>query len=71
MRRHWDRFQKAYQDALSRCSTPQAPWYVIPANHKWFRNLAVSQVIRDTLDGLSLKLPLVFHLPQWAKGKKA
>ena len=69
MRRHWARFQQAYEDALSRCSTAQAPWYIIPANHKWFRNLAVSQVIRDTLEGLSLKIPLVSRLPQWAKGK--
>ena len=38
-------------------STKHAPWYVIPANHKWFRNLAVSQIIADTMDDMGLKLP--------------
>ena len=38
-------------------STKRAPWYVIPANHKWFRNLAVSQIIADTMDEMGLKLP--------------
>jgi Polyphosphate kinase 2 (PPK2) len=38
-------------------STKRAPWYIIPANHKWFRNLAVSQIIADTMDEMGLKLP--------------
>ncbi len=38
-------------------STKRAPWYVIPANHKWFRDLAVSQIIVDTMDEMGLKLP--------------
>jgi hypothetical protein len=38
-------------------STKRAPWYIIPANHKWFRNLAVSQIIADTMDDMGLKLP--------------
>ena len=42
---------------LERCSTAHAPWYVIPSNHKWFRNLAVSRIIADTLDDLRMKLP--------------
>ena len=41
----------------SATSTKHAPWYVIPANHKWFRNLAVSQIIADTMDEMGLKLP--------------
>ena len=43
-RRFWDEYTEAYEDALARCSTKHAPWYVIPANKKWFRNLAVSQI---------------------------
>ena len=42
---------------LRRCSTAHAPWYVIPSNHKWFRNLAVSQIVADTLDDLKMKPP--------------
>ena len=42
---------------LRKCSTKFAPWYLIPANHKWFRNLAVSQILRDTLDRMDLKFP--------------
>jgi Polyphosphate kinase 2 (PPK2) len=38
-------------------STKRAPWYVIPSNHKWFRNLAISQIIADTMDEMGLKLP--------------
>lgn len=56
-RRYWDDYQKAYEDALSRCSTPWAPWFIIPANRKWFRNLAVSQIIVETLEGLKMKFP--------------
>jgi hypothetical protein len=48
---------KAYEDAMALTSTKRAPWYVIPANHKWFRNLAVSQIIADTMDEMGLKLP--------------
>ena len=42
---------------LRKCSTDDAPWYVIPANRKWFRNLAVSQILRDTLENMDLKFP--------------
>jgi polyphosphate kinase 2 (PPK2 family) len=35
----------AYEEALSRCSTKHAPWFIIPANHKWFRNLAITRVV--------------------------
>jgi PPK2 family polyphosphate:nucleotide phosphotransferase len=48
-REHWDVYRKAYEDALSECSTKAAPWYVIPANRKWFRNLAVMETIVETL----------------------
>ncbi|MGA2627700.1 MAG: polyphosphate kinase 2 family protein [Candidatus Bathyarchaeia archaeon] len=56
-RRYWNRYMTAYEDVLKFCSTEWAPWYLIPANHKWFRNLAVSQIIVETLEGLNMKFP--------------
>jgi len=56
-RKYWDDYKKAYEAALTRCSTSQAPWYVIPANKKWFRNLAVSHIIVETLEAMKLKFP--------------
>ena len=56
-RAFWDDYTKAYEAMLERCSTAHAPWYVIPSNHKWFRNLAVSRILADTLDDLRMKLP--------------
>jgi PPK2 family polyphosphate:nucleotide phosphotransferase len=53
----WPQYIEAYEDAMALTSTKRAPWYVIPANHKWFRNLAVSQIIADTMDGMGLQLP--------------
>jgi PPK2 family polyphosphate:nucleotide phosphotransferase len=53
----WPKYIEAYEDALERTSTKHAPWYVIPANHKWFRDLAISEIIADTLDEMGLKLP--------------
>ena len=58
-RRHWEEYQKAYEDAIAKCSTKAAPWHVIPANHKWFRNFAVSEVVIQTLEGLRMKFPEV------------
>lgn len=56
-RAYWDDYQEAYQDALAKCSTKYAPWYVVPANKKWFRNMAVSQMIVDALEELHMKYP--------------
>jgi PPK2 family polyphosphate:nucleotide phosphotransferase len=56
-RKHWDDYIAAYEEALSRCSTDLAPWFVIPANKKWFRNLAVAQVLADTLTDLDPRYP--------------
>jgi polyphosphate kinase 2 (PPK2 family) len=56
-RQYWDEYTAAYEDMLRKCSTKHAPWYLIPANHKWFRNLAVSQILRDALDSMDLKFP--------------
>jgi PPK2 family polyphosphate:nucleotide phosphotransferase len=56
-RTRWDDFVAAYEDVIARCSTKWAPWFVIPADRKWFRNLAVSQIILDTLEGLDMQYP--------------
>lgn len=48
-RRFWDDYIEAYEEALSKCSTKNAPWYIVPANHKWFRNLSVAKTLVDTL----------------------
>ncbi len=56
-RKYWDKYMISYEKALSRCSTPWAPWYVIPANLKWFRNWAVAQIIVNTLERMKLKFP--------------
>jgi PPK2 family polyphosphate:nucleotide phosphotransferase len=53
----WSKYQSAYEDALSLTSTDHAPWFVIPSNHKWFRNLAISEIVADTLEAMKLKLP--------------
>ena len=53
----WPQYVKAYEDVLALTSTKWAPWYVIPANHKWFRNLAISQIITETMEDMGLKLP--------------
>jgi PPK2 family polyphosphate:nucleotide phosphotransferase len=58
-RRFWDQYQKAYEDMLNHTSTAQAPWYVVPADHKWFTRLAVAGVIYHTLKGLKLAYPAV------------
>jgi len=56
-RSYWDAYIKAFEDMLRECSTRRAPWYVIPANHKWFRNLAVSQILVETLETMKISLP--------------
>jgi PPK2 family polyphosphate:nucleotide phosphotransferase len=56
-RPYWKKYMRAYSDALGRCSTRHAPWFIIPANRKWFRNLAVSRIIVQTLEGLGMEYP--------------
>ena len=53
----WDAYQSAYQIALEKCSTAAAPWHVIPANRKWFRDLAVSEIIAATLEEMKIQAP--------------
>lgn len=56
-REHWDAYQEAYEDALSKCSTEWAPWYIIPGDRKWFRNLAVSEIMLETLEAMKMEFP--------------
>lgn len=56
-RQYWDEYDAAYEDVLSKCSTESAPWFVIPSDHKWFRNLAISQIIVKTMENIGIKLP--------------
>jgi PPK2 family polyphosphate:nucleotide phosphotransferase len=56
-RKLWNQYMAAYEDALSRCSTEAAPWFIIPANKKWMRNLAVSQILLETFERLNPKFP--------------
>ena len=53
----------AYEDALSRCSTEQAPWFVVPANRKWFRDLAIGDILADALEALNPQYPPRPDLP--------
>jgi PPK2 family polyphosphate:nucleotide phosphotransferase len=53
----WDAYTAAFEDALSKCSTKHAPWFVIPSNHKWFRNLAISRIVSEALESLNMKFP--------------
>jgi polyphosphate kinase 2 (PPK2 family) len=56
-RQYWDDYVKAHEDAIARCSTPWAPWYVIPANRKWFRNLAVADILVRPLEDMDMRFP--------------
>jgi PPK2 family polyphosphate:nucleotide phosphotransferase len=56
-RKFWDDYTDAYEDVLTRCSTEHAPWYIIPSDKKWFRNLAVSHIIAETLKDMKMKFP--------------
>ena len=58
-RAHWDDYQKAFEDVFNHTSTSWAPWYVIPADHKWFTHVAVSDIIVSKLKSLNLKYPSV------------
>ncbi|HKX16755.1 MAG TPA: PPK2 family polyphosphate kinase [bacterium] len=56
-RKFWDDYMAAYEDVLSRCSTERAPWFVIPADHKWFRNLVVARIVVESLEDLHMRYP--------------
>ena len=56
-RKSWDEYMQAYEDLLSRCSTKRAPWFIIPSDQKWFRNLAVSNIVAAEMKGMKIKFP--------------
>lgn len=56
-REYWDDYEAAYEDVFRECSTDEAPWFVIPSDHKWFRNLAISKIIIDTFEKMEIKPP--------------
>ncbi|WP_020520666.1 PPK2 family polyphosphate kinase [Catelliglobosispora koreensis] len=63
-RAYWPAYQEAYQDALARCSTDHAPWYVVPADRKWYRDWAVAHLLLDAMSGLNLRYPAADFDPQ-------
>lgn len=56
-RARWDDYQVAFEDAINRCATPHAPWFVVPANRKWYRNLVVAKTIADALEDMNPQFP--------------
>ena len=56
-RAFWDSYQEAFEDAISKCSTEYAPWYVVPANKKWYRNLVIARTVADTLEAMDPQYP--------------
>ena len=57
-REFWNKYTKAYEDVLTKTSTKYASWHIIPSDHKWFRNLAVSKIVAEKLESLNMKLPV-------------
>lgn len=53
----WPKYIEAYEEVFARTSTKHAPWYIIPANHKWFRNLAISTIVAESIEAMKLELP--------------
>lgn len=56
-RDRWDDYMRAFEDVFARCSHPWAPWYIVPANHKWYRNLFISSVIVAAMERLNMQYP--------------
>jgi PPK2 family polyphosphate:nucleotide phosphotransferase len=56
-RKYWGDYQEAYEEALSQCSVSEAPWYVIPADRKWYRDWAVAKILLQTMRDMKLKFP--------------
>jgi polyphosphate kinase 2 (PPK2 family) len=56
-RPYWDAYTEAFEEALSKCSTDTAPWFVIPANRKWARNLLIARIVADSMEGLEMRFP--------------
>lgn len=66
-RARWADFSKAYEEVMGKTSTPEAPWYIIPADRKWYRNLCVAQIMVDTLKGLKMEYPAITWDPATMK----
>ena len=62
-REHWDEYMAAYEDALSKCSSDVAPWFIVPANRKWFRDLAIGGIVAEALEDLKPQFPPRPDLP--------
>jgi len=56
-RANWSDYQEAYEEVLSRCSSKHAPWFVIPANHKWYRDYVITRIVMETLQSMNLAVP--------------
>ncbi len=56
-RKLWDDYQEAYEDAVNKCNTDHAPWHIIPSDRKWYRNLVVSELLKDTLEAMDPQIP--------------
>jgi PPK2 family polyphosphate:nucleotide phosphotransferase len=63
-RKRWGKFMSAYEDLIVKTSKPHAPWFVIPSDRKWYRNLCVARIMVDTLQGLEMNYPV----PNWDPG---
>jgi PPK2 family polyphosphate:nucleotide phosphotransferase len=56
-RKYWDDYINAFEDVVNRCARPHAPWYCIPANRKWYRNLVISEIVKETLEEMDPRIP--------------
>jgi PPK2 family polyphosphate:nucleotide phosphotransferase len=63
-RKHWDDYQAAYEDAIRETNTRYAPWYVVPADRKWVRNVAVSKILVHTLEQMKPAYPVICEVPE-------
>ena len=57
MRGYWNQYQQAYEDAINNCSTAYAPWHVVPADHKWYRDYVIARTLAEALESLKMKWP--------------
>lgn len=62
-RKLWGDYQKAFEDVFANCSTNYAPWYVVPANRKWYRNVVIAQILINTLEAMPLRYPTIDYDP--------
>lgn len=62
-RQLWQDYEKAFEDVFTKCSTDSAPWYIIPANKKWFRNVLITQILIETLESMKMSYPVIDYDP--------